>query len=71
MKIISWNVMQLGGFEKQKEVHKSVAGKNMSILCTIETKFSIFYDYLCAPIYGTLSHGYSFHTSVGAPGGLL
>jgi len=43
----------------------------MSTLCIQETKFSVFYDYLCSSIWGSMPHGYSFRPSIGATGGLL
>jgi len=33
MKIVSWNVRGLGGFEKRREVRKLVGEKKSSILC--------------------------------------
>lgn len=33
MKVISWNVSGLGGFEKRKEVRKRVSEKSAFILC--------------------------------------
>jgi len=38
MKIISWNVRGLGGFEKRREVCNLVREKKPLILCIQETK---------------------------------
>jgi exonuclease III len=38
MKICSWNVRGLGGFEKQKEVRKLIGDTKSFIVCLQETK---------------------------------
>ncbi|MCH82855.1 endonuclease/exonuclease/phosphatase family protein [Trifolium medium] len=71
MKIFSWNVRGLGGLEKRKEVKKLVGEQNPFILCIQETKLGVCDDSLCASLWGTSPHGYSFRPSAGASGGLL
>jgi len=71
MKILSWNVRGLGGFAKRPEVRKLLIEKNSSIVCFQETNLAVIDDVLCASLWGTLTHSYSFRPAVGASGGLL
>ncbi|MCI16660.1 cytochrome P450, partial [Trifolium medium] len=64
MKICSWNVRGLGGFENKKEVRKLIGDKQ-------ETKLGECNDYICDSLWGSSPHGYSFRPSVGVSGGLL
>lgn len=41
MKIITWNVRGLGGFEKRKEVRTLIQDKCSFILCLQETKLQV------------------------------
>jgi len=41
MKLVSWNVCGLGGFEKRKEVRTLVQDKKPFILCLQETKLQV------------------------------
>jgi len=50
MKVISWNVRGLGGFEKRKEVRALVREKCLFILCLQETKLQLFDDGICAAL---------------------
>jgi len=51
MKIISWNVRGLSGFEKIREVSQLMREKSSFILCIQETKLSIFNDLVCKSIW--------------------
>lgn len=71
MKLISWNVRGLGGFEKRREVRQLVTEKSPFILCIQETKCVMFDDMLCKSIWSDANVGYSFQPSLGASGGLV
>jgi len=71
MKIISWNVRGLGGFEKRKKVRKLVGEKKPLLMCLQKTKLMQIDDYVCASLWGNSSHGYFYRPSVGASDGLL
>jgi exonuclease III len=71
MKIVSWNVRGLGGFEKRKEVKKLVVDKRPFIVCLQETKLMQIDNLLCSSLWGGSSHDFSYRPSVGASGGLL
>lgn len=71
MKVISWNVSGLGGFEKRKEVRKRVGEKSAFILCLQETKLEQIDSFVCTSLWGSSYYGYSFNPSVGASSGLL
>ncbi|XP_045831047.1 exodeoxyribonuclease-like [Trifolium pratense] len=71
MKIISWNIRGLGGFEKRKEVLKLVGDLKPFIICLQETKLQSCDVFLCSTLWGSSSHAFSFRPSVGASGGLL
>jgi len=42
MKLISWNIRGLGGFEKRRKVCQLVREKQQFILCIQETKLPVF-----------------------------
>jgi hypothetical protein len=71
MRIITWNVRGLGGYEKKQEVRNLINEKKPSIICLQETKLSVIDDFIGAALWGTLTQSYSYRPSVGASGGLL
>lgn len=71
MKIISWNVRGLGGFEKRREVNQLVREKNPFILCLQESKLSVVNDLVCKALWNDSSVDFSFKPSIGASGGLI
>jgi exonuclease III len=71
MKIISYNVRGLGGFEKRSEVKRLLIDKKPFVVRLQETKLCTVDDLLVKAIWGTSSMGYSFQPSKGASGGLL
>jgi exonuclease III len=71
MKIISWNVRGLGGFEKRREVSQMVKEKNPFILCLQESKLSVVNDLVCQAIWNDINVGFSYRPSVGASGGII
>ena len=71
MRILSYNVRGLGGFEKRSEVKKLVSDKKPFVLCLQETKLCTVDDMLVKAIWEIPSTSYSFQPSVGASGGLL
>ena len=71
IRILSYNVRGLGGFEKRREIKRLVSYKKPFFLCLQETKLFTVDDLLIRAIWGTPSTGYSFQPSVGASGGLL
>ncbi|GAU42662.1 hypothetical protein TSUD_398680 [Trifolium subterraneum] len=70
-RIVSWNVRGLGGLEKRREFRKLISENNPFIVCIQETKLGACDDLLCASMWGSTTHGYSFRPSVGASGGIL
>jgi len=50
MKIVSWNVRGLGGFEKRREVWKLVSEKSPFIVCIQETKLENVDSFLCSTL---------------------
>jgi len=71
MKIISWNVRGLGGFEKRREVSQVVREYNPFILCIQESKLSVVNDVVCKTIWNDDYVDFSYLPSVGASGGLV
>jgi len=71
MKIISWNIRGLEGFEKRREVCQLVREKKPFILCIQETKLSVFDGLVCKSIWGDTNVDFSFQSSSGASGGLV
>jgi len=41
MKIVTWNVRGLGGFEKRREVRSLVEEKKLTVVCVQETKLVV------------------------------
>ena len=70
MKIISWNIRGLGGFEKRKEVCPLVREKCSYILCIQETKLSIISEAVCKSIWKDAYVDFSYPSN-GASGGLV
>jgi len=68
MKIISYNVRGLGGFEKISEVRKLVTEKMPFVLCLQESKLSTADDLMLKSFWESSLTGYSFQPSVGASG---
>jgi exonuclease III len=71
MKLLSWNIRGLGGFEKRIEVRLLVGEKLPCIVCLQETKLSTFDSSLVAALWGSPNVNFSFRPSEGASGGLL
>ncbi|XP_045791268.1 exodeoxyribonuclease-like [Trifolium pratense] len=71
MKIVSWNIRGLGGFEKRKDVGQLVGELKPFILCLQETKLQNCDVFLCSNLWGSSFHGFSYRPSVGASGGIL
>jgi exonuclease III len=71
MKIISWNVRGLGGFEKKREVSRLVREKNPFILCLQESKLSAVNNMVRNAIWNDDNVDFSFQPSIGASGGLV
>lgn len=71
MKLISWNVRGLGGFEKRKEVRSLVLEKRPFILCLQETKLQVVDGGVVSSLWGDSHCSFSFRPSRGASGGLL
>jgi len=71
MKIVSWNVRGLAGFEKRREVCQLVTENKPIILCIQETKLSLFDTQVCRAMWGDVDVDFSFQPSLGASGGLV
>jgi hypothetical protein len=71
MKIISWNVRDLGSFGKMREVRQLVRKKKPFIICIQETKLSVFYVNVCKSLWGDKFVDISFQPSLGASRGLV
>jgi exonuclease III len=71
MKIISWNVRGLGGFEKRREVCQLVREKNPFIMCIQESKLSVVDMSVCKSLWRDGNIDFSFQPSRGASGGLV
>lgn len=71
MKLISWNVRGLGGFEKRKEVRSLVLEKRPFIFCLQETKLQVVDGGVVSSLWGDSHCSFSFRPSCGASGGLL
>jgi len=71
MKLLSYNVMGLGGGEKREEVRKLVYEKHPFVLCIQESKLGVVDDLMIKSIWGNTACGYSYQPSVGASGGLV
>jgi len=71
MKIISYNVRGLGGFEMRSEVGRILSEKKPYVLCLQETKLTVVDDVLFQSLWPNPSVGFSFQLSIGASGGIL
>lgn len=71
MKIISYNVRGLGGFEKRAEVRCLVNDKRPFVVCLQESKFSTVDSFSIKSLWGGDSCGFSYQASIGASGGLI
>ena len=71
MKIISWNVRGLGGFEKRREVCPLVREKKPLVMCIQETKLVTINVQLSQSLWGGVDVDFSFQPSIGALGGLV
>jgi len=60
MKIISWNVRGLGGFEKKTKEMELVSEYKLFILCLPETKLSVLDEYLYSSLWGGMTQGLFF-----------
>jgi len=71
MKVISYNVRGLRGFEKRAEVRRFTQDKNPFVVCLQESKLHAIDDFLVKSLWGNSQCGYSYQASVGASGGLI
>jgi exonuclease III len=71
MKVLSYNVRGLGGFEKRAEVRRLIQDKHPFVVCLQESKLSLVEELLVKSLWGSSCFGYSFQASVGASGGLI
>jgi len=71
MKIISWNVRGLGGYEKRREVGQLVKETNPYIMCIQETKMCVIDGVVCKTFWNDTNVDFSYLPSRGASGGLL
>ena len=47
MKLISYNMRGLGGWEKRREVQRLVREKKPFVMCIQETKLQVLNDFVC------------------------
>jgi len=71
MKIISWNVRGLGGFEKRREIFQLVREKKTFYSVYTRDKLAKVDDFVCKSIWSNANVRYSFQPSLGASGGLV
>jgi len=71
MKIMSYNVRGLGGFEKRSEVRRFIQDKQPYVVCLQESKLSLVDEFTVKSIRGSSCCGYSYQASAGASGGLI
>jgi len=71
MKVISYNVRGLGGFEKRAEVRCLVQDKQPVVLCLQESKLNVLDEFFTKSLWGGAPCGYSYQASIGASGGLV
>lgn len=71
MKMITYNVRGLGGFEKRNEVRRLVYEKQPYVLCVQETKLPVVDAAVVTALWGGSNYGYSFQPSMRASGGLV
>lgn len=71
MKVISYNIWGLGGFDKRNEMLIMVQEKTHFVMCLQESNVGLVDDLLVQSIWGSSSCGYSFQPFNAAFGGLL
>ena len=71
MKIFSYNVSGLGGFEKRAEVRRFIQEKNLFVVCLQESKLSLVDEFTVKSLWGNSCCEYSYQASAGASGGLI
>jgi len=71
MKLLSYNVRGLGGYEERDEVRRLVVDKHPYVLCIQKSKLTVVEKGVVSAIRGSTTFGFSFQPSVGASGGLL
>lgn len=71
MKLLSYNLRGLGGWEKRREVQRLVREKSPLVFCIQETKLQQIDDNTCRSLWGSESVGYSYRPSIGAAGGII
>jgi len=71
MKVVSFNMRELGGGEKRVETSRFVNEKHPFVLCIQETKWNVVNDLMNKSIWGDVLCGYSYQPSIGAFTGLV
>jgi exonuclease III len=71
MKIITYNVRGLDGFEKRSEFRRLIVEKKPFVLCLQESKLSTVDDLLMRSLWGSSAKVFSLQPSLGASGGLI
>jgi len=71
MKIISYNVRGLRGWDKIREVQRLVRERCSTVVCIQETKFEGIDEFVCRSLSGSTVVGFSYRSSVGTSRGIL
>ena len=71
MKVLTYNVRDLGGGERRAEVRRLVNEKQPMVLCLQESKWQVVTDVMIKHMWGDVPCDYSYCASVGASGGLV
>ena len=71
MKIISYNVRGLGGFDKREEFNRFIRVKHPFVVWLQESKLSVVDDFIITSLWGSVGCGFSYQASIGAFGGLI
>lgn len=71
IKVVSFNVRGLGGWENKRKVHSFIREKFLLVVYIQETKMVVIDDFVSMYLWGSPEIGYSFRPFVGASGGLL
>jgi len=71
MKLLSFNVRGLGGWEKRREIQRLVWERNPFVFCIQETKLQVIDDFACRSLWGSETYGFSYRPSLRAAGGIL
>jgi len=66
MKITSYNVRGLGGFEKRAKVRRFVQDKHLFLVCLQESKLSTVDGFTVKSLWGSEHCGYSYQAFIGA-----